>query len=292
MAVPLESVPPVPETRSDRWVRSITLQAALKYVPAATAIGVPLSFILAHTYAVGYASHFGIPRDFVHVGPQAAVTPFLMLLFLLLALPLIGDIQRHGVTGTLKGYGSALRILFFVFGIGLYMVELRRGELSPLLALCSTLLVYVILWWVPPFIAWAARWIAKGLGMALGSVGHSIRRPLEVVFNHFFRSIPAVSLPELLTFGKLMLIPLVAMAAFALPAGLGVLAAETQEEFPVIVGAAQQSEKQAIVAVYGDKAFLARVEGHSIRAVIVKQAADLKDVELRNERLGELRLAK
>ena len=67
------------------------------------------------------------------------------------------------------------------------------------------------------------------------------------------------------------------------------VAAEAQEEFPVIVSAAQPSGKHAILAVCGDKVFLARVEGHSIRAVIVKQAVDLKDVELRNERLGELR---
>lgn len=100
MAVPLESVAPKTETRSDRWVRSITLQAVLKYLPAAGAIGVPLSFVLAHAYAIGYASAFGIPQDFVHVEPEAAITPFLLLLLLLpLGFPLISDVQRHGVMG-------------------------------------------------------------------------------------------------------------------------------------------------------------------------------------------------
>jgi hypothetical protein len=110
MAMPLESVTPITETRSDRWVRSITLQAILKYASVASAIGVPLSFILAHAYTVGYASYFGIPKDFVHVGPEAAVTPFLILLFFFGGtFPIVGNIQRHGLMGTLKACGSSLR---------------------------------------------------------------------------------------------------------------------------------------------------------------------------------------
>lgn len=81
MVIPLETnAPGTTEKRSDRWVSSITLPAVLRYVPAATAIGVPISFLWAHTYAAGYASYFGIPGDFVKVGPEAAVQPFLFLL--------------------------------------------------------------------------------------------------------------------------------------------------------------------------------------------------------------------
>jgi hypothetical protein len=69
VAVSLEGHPPeASETHSERWVSSITLPAILKWVPVAAAIGVPLSYLWGHAYAVGYASYFGIPGDFVKVG--------------------------------------------------------------------------------------------------------------------------------------------------------------------------------------------------------------------------------
>jgi hypothetical protein len=72
---------------------------------------------------------------------------------------------------------------------------------------------------------------------------------------------------------------------------LGTLRAQGQTQFPVITGASHSTEKQVILAAYGDRVFVARVQGSTIRAIIVKQADDFKDTEIRSEQLGELKVA-
>jgi hypothetical protein len=46
--------------------------------------------------------------------------------------------------------------------------------------------------------------------------------------------------------------------------------------------------KDAIVAVYGDKVFVAHVEGRRMRAVEVRNFSDLKDVEVSRKEIGRL----
>lgn len=294
MAIPLEThASGTTEKRSDRWVSSITLPAVLRYVPVASAIGVPISFLWAHTYAAGYASYFGIPGDFVKVGPEAAVQPFLFFLALLtLAFIVIHEVEHYGVIGVPKIYGSMIRPFVFLYGLGLYVVEFRRGELSLPLALFSTFLAWVLLWWLPPFIAWGARQVAKGLGLVLGGVGHGAYRPIYAILRHIFRNVAEIPPRSPTTVFKFLLIVGLCLVALVAPQWLGMLRGQGQVEFSVITDASRPSEKQAILAVYGDKAFLARVDGTTIRAVIMKQADELKDVEIRSERLGELKLAK
>jgi hypothetical protein len=294
MAIPLEThAPGTLEKRSDRWVSSITLPAVLRYVPAATAIGVPISFLWAHTYATGYASYFGIPGGFVKVGPEAAVQPFLFLLALLtLAFMVIHEVEHYGVIGAPKIYGSIIRPLLFLYALGLYMVGFRRGELSLPLALFSAFLAWVLLWWLPPFITWGARQVAKGLGFVLGGVGRKASGPILAILRHIFRNVGELPPRSPTTMLKFVLIVVLCHVALVAPQWLGMMRGQGQVEFSVITDASRPSEKQAILAVYGDKAFLARVQGTTIRAVTMKQADDFKDMEIRSERLGELKLAK
>jgi hypothetical protein len=46
--------------------------------------------------------------------------------------------------------------------------------------------------------------------------------------------------------------------------------------------------KDAIVAVYGDKVFVAHVEGRRMHAVEVRNLSDLKDVEVSRKEIGRL----
>jgi hypothetical protein len=52
-------------------------------------------------------------------------------------------------------------------------------------------------------------------------------------------------------------------------------------------GEADES-KDAIVTVYGDKAFIAHVEGRTMRSVKVRNFSDLKDVEVSRKEIGPL----
>jgi hypothetical protein len=47
--------------------------------------------------------------------------------------------------------------------------------------------------------------------------------------------------------------------------------------------------KQVVLAVYEDKTFTADLDGRRIRAVRMRQTADLKDVQVTVEDLGQLR---
>ena len=292
MAVRLEEHGPgTSEARSLRWVSSITLPAVLKYVPAATAIGVPLSYLWAHSYAVGYASYFGIPEDFVKVGPEAAVRPFLLLLGLLtLGFLVVHEFEKYGVIGVPKVYGSVIRPFFFLSGLVFYVVGVRRGQYSLPAACFYAFIVYLLLWWLPPFVAWGVRQIARGVGLATRGVGRKASRPTEVVLRHIFRNVGDYS-PASPTLWRFLLITSLCVVALLGPQWLGTLRAQGQIQFPVITGASNRSEKQAILAAYGDRVFVARVQGTIIRAVIVKQADDLKDTEIRSEQLGELKVA-
>jgi hypothetical protein len=279
------------EARSLRWVSSLTLPAVLKYVPAATAIGVPLSYLWAHSYAVGYASYFGIPEDFVRVGPEAAVRPFLLLLLLLiLGFLVVHEFEKYGVIGVPKVYGSVIRPFFFLSGLVFYVVGVRRGEYSLPAACFYAFIAYLLLWWLPPFVAWGARQIVRGLGLVTRGVGRKAYRPTEAVLRHIFRNVGDYP-PGSPTLWRFLLIATLSLVALLGPQGLGTLRAQGQTQFPVITGASHSTEKQVILAAYGDRVFVARVQGSTIRAIIVKQADDFKDTEIRSEQLGELKVA-
>jgi hypothetical protein len=275
-------------------VSSITLPAILKWIPAVAAIGVPLSYLWGHAYAVGYASYFGISGDFVKVGPEAAVKPFLLFLALLtLGFMVIHELQKYGVSGVLKIYGSVIRPVVFFGVLGFWVVTVSRGEGSPTRVLLATFMLWVLLWWLPPFIAWGTRQTVRGLGFVLRPVGRKIYRPAYALLRHLFRNVEEHGSPrDSRALWKFLLLIGFCSAALVAPQGFGLLQARGQVEFPVVNDGSSLAEKQAILAVYGEKVFLARVQGTIIRAVIVKQADDLKDVEIRSERLGELKLAK
>jgi hypothetical protein len=74
------------------------------------------------------------------------------------------------------------------------------------------------------------------------------------------------------------------------PYGIGAANARIQAVYGVVghTAAGVGERKDAIVAVYGEKAFIAHVEGSAIRAVEVRNFSDLKDVEVRRKEIGPL----
>jgi hypothetical protein len=68
---------------------------------------------------------------------------------------------------------------------------------------------------------------------------------------------------------------------------LGWSHAQSRTTFPVLAG----PSKQVVLAVYEDKTFTADLDGRHIRTVRMRQTADVEDVQVTIEELGQLRSA-
>src|SRR3712207_6699749 len=79
MAVLLDGSRLMSQTRTERLLQAITLDAVLKCAPVASIAGVPLAIVFAKDYTIGYANHLGIPSEFVKAEPTAAVGPFAII---------------------------------------------------------------------------------------------------------------------------------------------------------------------------------------------------------------------
>ena len=121
MALLLDGQRLTSQTRTERLLQAITFDTVIKAAPVASIAGVPLAFLSAKNYMVAYATHFGIPEQFVKVDPMAAIAPFSFIAgLLLLGLVLLHEVERFGLAEALKTYGRAARSLFFLGAILAY----------------------------------------------------------------------------------------------------------------------------------------------------------------------------
>jgi len=147
-------------------------------------------------------------------------------------------------------------------------------------------LAYFLGWWLIPLILWVGRLLGR-LGARLVSVRSLgvVGARLAAILRHLLRGMldypQSPLVPRLL--GYLVLFVL----ATSVPGWLGWLGARGQDEYGVML---QGSQRQVILATYGDKAFVATdIQQHRIRKVVMLQTADLDGVEVRVEHVGNLR---
>jgi hypothetical protein len=76
----------------------------------------------------------------------------------------------------------------------------------------------------------------------------------------------------------------------AIPALIGNWEARITEDYTVI-SVPGRPEKQQILAVYGEKVLYRELEHRQIRSVMMRQTADVKDMQVNVEHLGSLRSA-
>jgi hypothetical protein len=82
-----------------------------------------------------------------------------------------------------------------------------------------------------------------------------------------------------------------AVALFVVvPYGLGMANARTQAIYGLVGHQASEParNKDAVVAVYGEKVFIAHVGGTRMRAVEMRNYSDLKDAEVSQREIGRL----
>jgi hypothetical protein len=82
-----------------------------------------------------------------------------------------------------------------------------------------------------------------------------------------------------------------AVALFIMaPYSVGAVTARVQAVYGVVghPATAAGGSKDAIVTVYGEKVFIAHVEGRTMRSVQVRNFSDLKDVRVSRKEIGRL----
>jgi hypothetical protein len=289
VVVPVEDTQRAAEPDRASW--SIILESALRVLPL-LALALPATLIVAYSYAEGYAGYFRIPSEFIRVSPQDATIPFTWAFAIVMVLLWFGhQTRKYGALPALRMHLARIRGVFFLLVVVIEILLVRDGRNSLLDMCVGLVIIYLIFWGVPALLRWCFRLIAKLLprgnaGLA-SRMWRSISSALGVVMRHLFGAAP--KLRGSLVSSWYVVLVLLAMAyalLWAVPYFMGIGSAYAQAAYGTVGGG--QSDKQAIVAVYGDKVFLARIEGRKMRAVVMRNLADVKDVEVRREATGRL----
>jgi hypothetical protein len=238
-------------TRTGRWLRAMAPHSVVRYLPTVSVLGVPLAFVVARQYERGRATFYGIPEEFVRVGPVDAIAPFFAITAMLwLVFIVMHEVERVGVARIANYIGASFRVfvaLLFLVALGVaFTDEFRKQSSVPVILLVLAIYVlvaagvYAVLWWLPPIIAWIGRRVARAVAKARGT---PVRRGrLE---RHIFRgSLDYRFSPDL---KRLFWVVLVGLALVGLvPHLLGWWNAQSQTTYAVLGGPG----KQVILAVY------------------------------------------
>ena len=277
-------------TRTGRWLKAMAPQSVMRYLPTVSILGVPLAFVVAREYERGKVGFYGIPEEFVRVGPVDAIAPFFAIAGAFWLLFIVGhEVERVGVARVANYIGAMLRLIIailFLIGLGLGVTdELRRPDgvrikfLVLLVYVLVAAAVYAVLWWLFPGIAWIGRRAAK-----IGAKARATPVKHGRLERHIFRGLLDYQFsPNLKRFVFVVMIGLALTGI--VPNMLGWWHAQSQATFAVLAG----PSKQVILAVYEDKTFTADLDGQRIRTVRMRQTADVKDVQVTIEDLGQLR---
>jgi hypothetical protein len=249
----------------------------LAFVPLASVLALPVAYIYAIGYELGYAGRFGIPRSMVRVDLRSSLIPFLWLLFMIyFIIPFLYQVQQLGGLATLRVIAKRLRALFFLLEVivGISFILQRQFTLQLGLATIATL--YVILYIIPRLLGWLYRKVAHST-QRRRFLSRNLRRLFSAVWRHIFGEPWArKSLRFQLAYGTLALILLLGI----LPYGIGNVVALIDQKYPVLGPITSQGDAQAIVGIYADKVFVADVHRGVAKTVIVRNLDDVKDTEI------------
>jgi hypothetical protein len=276
-------------TRTSRWLKAVAPQSVVRHISTIGVVGAPLAFVVARQYERGKATFYGIPEEFVRIAPIDALAPFIAIAGMLWLLFIaIHEIERVGIARIAKSIGGRLRpLIAIMFVIGLcvgFIGGLRKEDsiltvfLVFLACVLSAAIVYVILWWLPPGIAWIGRRVAKVIAKARAAPvnrgrleRHIFRDAFDYRFSSNLKRSFWVVVIGLILIGKV-------------PIMLGWWDAQSQGRYAVL----SEPGKQVILAAYEDKTFTASLDNRRIDTVEMRQTADVKDVEVVVEDLGQL----
>jgi hypothetical protein len=123
-------------TRTGRWLRAMAPHSVVGHLATVSVLGVPLAFVVARQYERGKATFYGIPEEFIRVGPVDAIAPFFGIAGMLWLLFMVThEVERVGIARIANSIGATFRILIailFLVSIGkAFTDELRTLNLAP-----------------------------------------------------------------------------------------------------------------------------------------------------------------
>jgi hypothetical protein len=276
-------------TRTSRWLKAVGPQSVMRHISTIGVIGAPLAFVVARQYERGKAGFYGIPEEFVRIGPIDALAPFITIAGVLwLLFVAMHEIERVGIAKIANSIGGRLRPLIaimFMISIGIgFIAGLRKEDNAQIILFVFLVyvlfaaVVYAVLWWLPPGIAWIGRQVARVVAKVRAAPVNRGRLERHIFRDAFdYRFSPDLKRAFWVVVTGLILIGKV-------PIMLGWWDAQLQTNYAVLSGPG----KQVILAVYEDKTFTANLDNRRIHAVRMRQTADVKDVEVIVEDLGPL----
>jgi hypothetical protein len=283
MAVLLDGQRLTPQTRTERLLQAITFDTVIKSAPVASIAGVPLAIISAKDFMVGYAGYLGIPKEFVKVDPSAAIVPFsIIAVLLLLGLLMLHDADQFGLAEVFKSLGRGVRLVFFLSAISLYARWVLSGQEDVRLLIATAIMLYVLLWWLPRLISLILRQLRRVSGWMKRLVLWEGRKRGRGAGWYERRG---TLLPSK-TVGKLVVTALVLAGVLTVPELLGTWTAMTDSDFAMIDRGKDHDE--AILGVYGDKAFLGWIEDDVVVEVEMVAVSDLEGKPIWTEEIGPL----
>jgi hypothetical protein len=266
------------------------VESGLRFLPLLGA-ALPATLIVAYSYALGVSDYFRIPMEFIRVSPMQAVIPFAWAyLIVQILLRFAHQLQMFGPWPAIRKNLARVRGLFVLLLVAVGVAGRLRGEFSWTDVIGTAVVMYVLLWGLIPGVWLGLRWIARRL-----PAGRFVWRPLgkaiTAIWRHIFGKTPDLRGSRVSRWSVAEVVLVVAVGLFiVVPYGMGAAHARIQAVYGLVGRAASEAgrNKDAIVAVYGDKAFVAHVEGTRMRTVEVRNFSDLRDVEVSQKEIGRL----
>jgi hypothetical protein len=266
------------------------VESGLRFLPL-LGLALPATLIVAYSYALGLSDYFGIPMEFIRVSPMQAVIPFgFAYLIVQLLLRFAHQVQMFGPWPAIRKNLARVRAVFVLFVVGVGVAGRLSGEFSGTDLIATAVIMYVLLWGLIPSVWLGLSWITRRL-----PAGRFVWRPLGIamaaIWRHIFGKTPDHRGSRVSRWSVMEAVLVAAAALFVMvPYGMGAAHARIQAVYGLVGHAAGDTgrNKDAIVAVYGDKVLIAHVEGTRMRVVELRNFSDLKDVEVSRKEIGRL----
>jgi hypothetical protein len=266
------------------------VESGLRFLPL-LGLALPATLIVAYSYALGVSDYFRIPMEFIRVSPIQAAIPFgFAYLIVQLLLRFAHQVQMFGPWPAVRKNLARIRAAFVLFVVGVGVAGRLRGEFSWTDVIGSAVILYVLLWGLIPGAWLALCWLGRRL-----PAGRFLWRPMGIamaaIWRHIFGKTPDLRGSRFSQWSVMEAVLVAAVALFVMvPYGLGAVHARIQGVYGLVGHAVGEvgRNKDAVVAVYGEKVFIAHVEGTRMRSVEARNYSDLKDVAVSRKEIGRL----
>lgn len=297
MAISLEGRREIePESRGASW--NSIFESALRLLPLLGA-ALPGTLIVAYSYALGYSDYFRVPMEFIRVSPIQATIPFgYAYLIVTLLLRLAHQVQMFGPWPAIAKNVARIRGSFLLLLVAGGVAGRLRGEFPLSTVIIGIGAMWLMLWGLPAMVRFIGRFIARRTavhGRLAEWLVRFVLRPiglaLAAIWRHLFGRSPALRGSRVSRWSVTESVLVMAVGLLiALPYFIGAGHARIQSVYGIVGQAASQDSKakDAVVTIYGEKVFIAHVDGRTLRSVEMQNFSDLKDVAVRRKDIGRL----